>query len=87
MAKKVNLVVDQKEDAPVDRHVLAGAIVEMSKGLRSLTQRGGLTLEAVIVLTQHRCKSPYKFGAKPSMGEVRAVFEALSQLEQAFVQK
>jgi hypothetical protein len=80
---KQNVNIVQNEELPIERNVLAAAIVSMSKGVKQLS-RGGLTLDAIIVLTQHNCRGPYTNKPKPTLAEVRAVLESLSDLERRF---
>ena len=81
--QKTKVRVVQDEEHPVERNVLAGAIVSISEAMASLL-RGGLTFDAIVVLTQHNCKTPKKYGAKPGMADVRLVLNSLAELRQQF---
>jgi hypothetical protein len=69
--------VTQDPDAPVERAVLADAIVRISRAFQRLSTEGGLTQQAVEVLVQHLS------GVRVT--DVRAVLKAIRQLEQEFV--
>jgi hypothetical protein len=82
--KKQTVNVTQNEEAPIERNVLAEAIVKMSDAVRKLS-RGGLTREAIVVLTQHNCRPTSQYPTrKPSMTEVRAVMDSLDELGTRF---
>lgn len=79
MRKKESIIVQQDEQKPVERNVLAQSIVDISKALRSLTS-SGLTRRAVIALVHDLA---------PSVGKstIRVVLEQLGELERQFVSK
>lgn len=83
MKNKTTVKVADDEQRPIEKNVLASAIVEMSAAVKKL-QRGGLTFDAIVVLTHHNCKSPYKYGTKPGMSDVRAVLESVGELERRY---
>lgn len=80
---KASVVIHQDVERPVERHVLANAIVAISSAVRQL-KIGGITFEAIVVLTHHNCKPPFKNGTKPSLSDVRAVLESLGELSQQY---
>jgi len=82
-SKPVKLVVSQPDDKPVPRHILATAIVEISRAMNKLIA-GGLNREAVVILTQHSCRGVGPGYTKPTQTVVREVFRALSELERDF---
>ena len=85
MAKKLTVaVVKQDEQKPVERNVLAQAIVDISRSIKKLTS-SGLDKSAIITLVAARVKSPHKFGKKPGKGDIEAVFNALASLEKDYI--
>lgn len=72
--QKVN--VTQKAEAPVERNVLAQAIVDISSAMKKLTA-SGLTRNAVIVLVHDRLQCVGK-------RDIGYVFDALADLERQF---
>ena len=85
--KPPRVQVTQDPERPVPRNILAASIIEIGRAMKSLTQTGGLTKEAVIVLAQHCCRSPYKGATKPGIADVRAVIESLENLEKEFIKR
>lgn len=81
--KKQVAVVKQDEQKPVERGVLAQAIVNISSAMNKLLA-SGLNRDAVIILTAHTVKPVNRFGAKPGMADIRAVFNALAELEREY---
>jgi len=73
----------QDDENIVERNVLAEALMSMSDSMKSL-QRGGLTFDAIVVLTQYNCKAPKKYGSKPGIADVRLVLNSLSELRERF---
>jgi hypothetical protein len=73
VAKKVIPVLVQDEEQPVEKAVLAQAIVDISRGLQRL-QRGGWGRETVAVLIHHHAKVPLR--------DVRIVLDNLALLEE-----
>ena len=74
MTTRVNVVQDKEN--PVEKNILARAIQDISTALKRL-QQSGVTQEAIIVLVKDRTGL--------TKGDIKAVFVALSQLEQDFV--
>ncbi len=70
---KVNVIHGEQ---PVERNVLAQAIVEISGAMRKLTA-SGLNRDAVIVLVRDKLNGIGK-------REIRLVFDALADLEREF---
>lgn len=84
--KKVKVVVTQDPERPIEKNVLATAIVEISQAVKRL-ERSGLTLDAVVILTQHNCRSTAKYGQnKPCMAEVREVLRSIGELSERYCQ-
>lgn len=84
---KTKLNVTQEDDAPIERNVLARAIVEISAAVKKLSS-GGLTRDAIIILTQYNCRNTSKYPTrKPSMKEVRAVMDSLDELGRRFTSR
>ncbi len=71
MSAKTNVVVEQDKEFPVEKKVLALAIVDIGTAMRAL-MASGLNRKAIVVLTAH--KSGY------SQSTVTAVIDALEQL-------
>lgn len=84
MKKKETVTVLQDESKPVARGILAQAIVDISRAVKSL-QSSGLNREAIIILCSHRVKPSSSYGQKPGIGDIRAVFAALAELEKEYV--
>lgn len=85
MKTKVNIT--QSEEEPIERNILAQAIVEMSSAMKKLT-RGGLAREAIVILTQHNYRTTSKYPSrKPSLAEVRAVLDSLDELAGRYTRK
>lgn len=82
---KNKLVVKQLEEAPVERPVLAQAIVNMSNAVEHL-KKSGINFEAIVILTQHHCRPVGKgyMKSKPSAKDVRAVLESLEDLKRFY---
>lgn len=74
MVKKVTPVLVQDEEQPVEKAVLAQAIVDISRGVQRL-QQGGFGRETVAILIHHHGKVPLR--------DVRVVLDHLAWLEQA----
>jgi hypothetical protein len=68
--------VDQDPEKPLERGVLAKAIVDISKAARELA-RSGLNKKAITLLVAHK--------ARCGQSTAAAVLEALEQLEQEYV--
>lgn len=83
MKKKEVAVVVQSQEKPIERNVLAQAIVDISKSMKKLLA-SGLNRDAIIVLVHARVKPTFTNGPKPNRGEIEAVFNALAQLEKDF---
>lgn len=86
MSKHKEKVIITPEEPPVERGVLASAIVEISSAMRKLLA-GGITRDAVIILVSHKVKAlggKYSAKSKPSIGVIRIVFDALAELEKEF---
>lgn len=75
MAKTEKAKVTQNPDAPVERNILAQAIVDISRAAKKLAD-GGVNREAVIVLIQDRVGGP--------KSRIRAVLNSLADLEREF---
>lgn len=69
MGRKVNVIQDP--DQPVDKDVLAKAIVDVAEAMRRL-QRSGLNKKAIVVLVSHDAKVP--------QGTVKVIMESLEFL-------
>lgn len=83
--KTVRVNVVQDKEHIVEQNVLATAIVEISKAVKRL-ERSGLTFNAVVILTQHNCKSLTKYGNdRPGMSAVREVLRSIGELTERFV--
>lgn len=81
---RVNVV--QQPDNPIEKNIVAAAIISISEGMAAL-QKSGLTFEAIVVLTQHNCRrvgKGYK-ATKPTIPEIRAVFESLCDLKRTYI--
>lgn len=70
--------VIQDPAKPIEREVLAAYIIEMSRAVQRLAA-SGLNHEAICILTQHK--------SGVGMGNVRAVLDALAELESAYPRK
>lgn len=81
MKKETKVEIVQDPEAPIEKNILAQAIMEISSAMRKL-EAGGLTREAIIVLT-HEGTRPVS-GKKPSRSEVRAVIDSLTRLRNQF---
>lgn len=73
------LTVVQDPAAPIERNVLAKAIIEISQAVRVL-ERGGLTHEAVVILTHHAIPAKHK----TTQRDVRLVLKSLAELAKDF---
>lgn len=82
--KKVTVV--QSKTDPIPTEVLATSIKSISDGIKKL-RAGRLNDKALLLLIQHACPSVKKYGPKPGMGEVRAVLEAMENLERTYLKK
>lgn len=76
---KTKIVVTQNPEKPIEKNVLAKAIVEMSSAVKRL-QAGGLNLEAIVVLTNHGIPP----SRRPGTTTVQTVLESLADLEKQF---
>lgn len=75
MANKSKLIVEQDEAAPVEKKVLAKAIVDISESMRRL-ERSGLNRKAVVILVAKSANCPQYV--------VENVLDALRQLQQDY---
>jgi hypothetical protein len=71
MVKAVAPVIVQDADKPVEKAVLAQAIVDISRGVQRL-EKGGFGRETVAILVHHHSKIPLR--------DVRLVLDHLSWL-------
>ena len=78
--------IKQDESKPVPRGVLAQAIVDISRSMKSL-QSSGITREAIIILCSHKVKASSPYGQKPGIGDIRAVLNAIAELEKEYVSR
>jgi len=72
--QKVIPVIVQDETAPIEKSVLAKAIVDISRAMQRI-DKGGFGRETVAILVHHHSKVPLR--------DVRMVLEHLAWLEQA----
>lgn len=77
MAKKVVTVV-QDAEKPVDKAVLAKAIVDLSAAAKRLAA-GGLNRKAVVVLLSH--------DTGVGQGVIKAVLESMEHLQQTYLSR
>jgi hypothetical protein len=68
---KVTKVTVEQSDPPIDKKVLAQAVVDISKAFKDL-QKSGLNRKAIIVLVAHK--------ASVYMSQVEIVLNALDRL-------
>jgi len=80
-APKMNITQDEKN--PVEKNILAAAIVAMSDGVKRLESQG-LTFEAIIILTLHNIPSKHRTGGI-GQRDVEAVLRSLGELKTRFV--
>jgi hypothetical protein len=86
--RPVKVIVKQDEEAPIEKSVLATHILEISRAMKKL-MNAGINRDAVILLTFDRCK-PAGHGfrrVKPSKATIRAVFNALADLEREYCRR
>lgn len=81
--KKTIPIIVQEEDRPIEKNIIAAAIIEMSASVKKL-RKGGITFESIVVLTQHGCRGAGRLKQKPSMADVRIVLESLENLSSKF---
>lgn len=72
--KKINVVQDPEK--PVERNILATAIIEVSRAMKNL-RCTGLTRDAIVVLVKDRTGL--------GKGTIETVIDCLAQLEREFV--
>lgn len=69
--KKTNVLITQDPEAPIERTVLAGAIIGIEYAMKKLL-KSGLNRRAIVVLVHDSCNV-----GKP---DIRAVLESLETL-------
>lgn len=79
---KVRIIEEQER--PVERNVMASAILNISQAVQRLSTNG-LTFDGIVILTQHNCRSTSKYGTKPGLADVRAVLRSLGELEKQYL--
>lgn len=82
MPKNTKLVITQDPADPIEKNILAAAIVEISKSVRKLEAQG-LAQDAIIVLVQHAIPVKHKVNLR----DVRAVLKSLGDLQRNFTTK
>lgn len=75
MAKNQAITVEQDPDAPVEKPVLAQAIVDISRSLKRLRD-SGLNRRGIIVLLQH--------STRLSKADIESVLNSLESLERDY---
>ena len=78
-ARPEKAVVKQDPEKPVERPVLADAIIRLSRAARSLNERSGLNEEGIVTLLQHSSKLPRR--------DIFAVLDSIKDLERAYCRK
>jgi len=74
-SKQPKVIVRQDPEKPVEKNILAQAIVDISDALKRLTA-SGVTRDAVVVLVKDRVGM--------NKGDIRAVLDSLRDLERDF---
>lgn len=84
MNKTVNVV--QKAGAEVPTELLASSIVAIAQGITKL-RNGRLNDKALFLLIQHAAPGVGSYGPKPTIGQIKAVFDGIDALERTYVRK
>ncbi len=75
MEKSAKVKVTRDPEKPVERNVLAQAIVDIAAAMKKLTY-GGVNRDAIVILVHDQTKLPKR--------DIVAVFNALQDLERQF---
>lgn len=78
--------VAQDPAAPVEKIVLAQAIVDISASIKKLTA-SGLNRKAIVILTHHNCKASGRPPTKVGQRDIEAVFKSLESLAKTYTSK
>ena len=76
MAKEATKVSVVTNDPPIDKEVLAEAIVRLGQEIGKLNS-SRLNRDAIVILLQHHTKLPQR--------DIRAILDAIPQLQKAYL--
>ncbi len=79
MSEPTRIRIVEDPEQPVEREVLADAIVKLSKAAQALNQRSGLNHRAIVVLLHDHSRVPKR--------DIEAVLRAMQQLERDYCRR
>lgn len=75
--------IHQDPAAPVEKSLLASAIIDISNAMKKLTA-SGLNRRAIVILTHHNCKASGHPPTKVGQRDIEAVFKSLESLAKTY---